>query len=83
MVHEESSSYAETSSYAITASYVLGGNTNNSYREAVTGATSYTITHNLNENFPIVQAYEQVSLSQEIPAAVISTSANDSRYYLY
>jgi len=76
VVHEESSSYAETSSYAITASYVLGGNTNNSYREAVTGATSYTITHNLNENFPIVQAYEQVSLSQEIPAAVISTSAN-------
>ena len=68
-----------TSSYALTASYALnggGGSTNNSYREAVTGATSYTITHNLNENFPIVQAYEQVSLSQEIPAAVISTSAN-------
>ena len=76
VVHEESSSYAETSSYAITASYVLGGNTNNSYREAVTGATSYTITHNLNENFPIVQAYEQVSLSQEIPSAIISTGAN-------
>ncbi|MGY8868148.1 MAG: hypothetical protein ACKVJK_21280, partial [Methylophagaceae bacterium] len=76
VVHEESSSYAETSSYAITASYVLGGNTNNSYREAVTGATSYTITHNLNENFPIVQAYEQVSLSQEIPSSVTSTGAN-------
>ena len=71
-----SASYALTSSHAITASYVLGGNTNNSYREAVTGTTSYTITHNLNENFPIVQAYEQVSLSQEIPSAVISTGAN-------
>ena len=72
-----SASYALTSSHAITASYVLGGgSTNNSYREAVTGTTSYTITHNLNENFPIVQAYEQVSLSQEIPSAIISTGAN-------
>ena len=68
-----------TSSYALTASYALnggGGGANNSYREAVTGAISYTITHNLNENFPIVQAYEQTSLSQEIPSSVTSTGAN-------
>ena len=68
-----------TSSYALTASYALnggGGSANNSYREAVTGAISYTITHNLNENFPIVQAYEQTSLSQEIPSSVTSTGAN-------
>ena len=78
ITYEVSSSYSQTSSYALTASYVLGGgsSTNNSYREAVTGTTSYTITHNLNENFPIVQAYEQVSLSQEIPSAIISTGAN-------
>ena len=79
ITYEVSSSYSQTSSYALTASYALtggGGSTNNSYREAVTGTTSYTITHNLNENFPIVQAYEQVSLSQEIPSSVTSTGAN-------
>ena len=68
-----------TSSYALTASYALnggGGGSNNSYREAVTGNTSYTITHNLNETFPIVQAYEQISLSQEIPSSVTSTGVN-------
>ena len=78
IVHEVSSSYAQTSSYAVTASYVLSDSIVNptSYREAVTGTTSYTITHNLNENFPIVQAYEQTSLSQEIPSSITSTGAN-------
>ena len=65
-----------TSSYALTASYVLSDSTNNSYRESVSGTTTYTIVHNLNENFPIVQAYELASLSQEIPQSVTSTNAS-------
>lgn len=78
IVHELSSSYSQTSSYAVTASYVLSNSIVNptSYREAVSGATSYTITHNLNQDFPIVQAYEQTSLSQEIPSSVTSTGVN-------
>ena len=70
------SSYAITSSYALTASYVLSDSTNSSYRESVSGTTTYTIVHNLNENFPIVQAYELASLSQEIPQSVTSTNAS-------
>ena len=69
-----SSSYSLTSSYALTASHVIGGD--RSYREAVTGTTAYTITHGLDEDFPIVQAYEQVTLAQEIPSGVVSTGVN-------
>ena len=65
-----------TSSYALTASYLISGVSNNSYREAVSGNTTYTITHNLNENYPIVQSYEQSSLSQEIPLSIVSTGVN-------
>ena len=70
-----SASYSLTSSYAVTASHVLGVS-NTSYREAVTGTTSYSITHNLDEAYPLVQAYELTTLAQEIPSAIVSTGVN-------
>ena len=70
-----SASYSLTSSYAQTASYVLGVS-NTSYRQSVTGTTSYAITHNLDEAYPLVQAYETTTLSQEIPSAIVSTGVN-------
>jgi len=52
---------------AETASYI-----NNTYKQNVTGGTVYAITHNLSEEFPIVQAYESTTRAQEIPASVVS-----------
>ena len=52
---------------AVTASYV-----NNTYKQDVAGGTVYAITHNLGEEFPVVQAYEQTTRAQEIPASVVS-----------
>ena len=45
------------------------------YKETVSGATSFNIDHNLDEEYPIVQAYNN-SKFQVIPASVFSSSAN-------
>lgn len=45
-------------------------------REAVSGASTYTITHNLNEDFPIVQIYDN-NKNQVIPANITSSNANN------
>jgi hypothetical protein len=45
------------------------------YRETITGNTSYTITHNLNEDYPVVQVYD-TNKEQVIPAKVKSTTVN-------
>jgi len=51
------------------------GLTGRAYRESISGATSYAITHSLNEDYPIVQVYSS-SRAMVIPAEVITTSAN-------
>jgi hypothetical protein len=45
------------------------------YREALSGASSYTISHNLNEDYPVVQVYDS-GKSQVIPGSITSTNAN-------
>jgi len=45
------------------------------FEQTLTGDTSYTITHNLNEDYPIVQVYDN-SKFQVIPASVKVTNAN-------
>ena len=47
-----------------------------SYREDVTGASFYTITHNLNESYPFVQAWNTSNNTQEQPLDIESTSVN-------
>ena len=66
------SSSVATSSFALTASYVDG----NTYRENVTGATTYTITHNLDETFPVVQTYDTATNRMVLPDYVESQNAN-------
>lgn len=44
-------------------------------KETVSGASSYTITHNLNEDFPIVQVYD-TDKNQVIPGSISSSNAN-------
>ena len=47
-----------------------------SYREDVTGASFYTITHNLDERYPFVQAWNTSNNTQEQPVDIESTSVN-------
>ena len=47
-----------------------------SYREDVSGNSVYVITHSLNEDYPIVQAWNTSTKIQEIPSIVESLSAN-------
>ena len=46
------------------------------YKTSVSGNSTYTITHNLNEEYPIVQAWNTSSKRQEIPSIIESTSVN-------
>ena len=46
------------------------------YKEDVSGNSTYTITHNLNEEYPIVQAWNTSTKRQEIPSIIESTSVN-------
>lgn len=48
-----------------------------SYREDVSGASFYTITHNLNESYPFVQAWNTSNNTMELPTDIESTSANE------
>lgn len=47
-----------------------------SYTEIVTGASAYTVTHNLQEEFPIVQVYESGSNLQVLPQNIQSINTN-------
>ena len=60
------------SEHAITASYVV----NQTYKENVTGANTYTIIHNLGEQYPIVQSYDTATNVMVIPSEVTASSAN-------
>jgi len=45
------------------------------YEESITGASSYAITHNLDEQYPIVQVYNS-SNEQVIPASITANTVN-------
>ena len=46
------------------------------YKEIVSGSSTYSLEHNLNEEYPIVQAYNTSTKRQEVPSIVESTSSN-------
>jgi len=46
------------------------------HKENVSGASSYEVTHNLNEQYPIVQAWNTSTSQQEVPTSITSDSAN-------
>jgi hypothetical protein len=47
------------------------------YKETVSGNSTYNITHSLDEEYPIVQAWNTVSKLQEIPSTVQSINSNE------
>ena len=61
-----------------TGSFVGDGSgiTGLTYRESVSGNSSYTITHNLNENYPFVQCWNTSNGNMEIPASISTSNAN-------
>ena len=46
------------------------------HKETVSGASSYTVTHNLNEQYPIVQCWNTSTSQQEVPVSITTNSVN-------
>ena len=46
------------------------------YEESISGNTSYTLTHNLGEDYPIVQVYD-TNKFQTIPGIISASTANE------
>jgi hypothetical protein len=46
------------------------------HKETVTGASSYVIDHNLNEQYPIVQVWNTATSKQELPNSITTNSVN-------
>jgi hypothetical protein len=46
------------------------------YKETVSGNSTYLITHSLDEEYPLVQAWNTSNKRQELPSIIESTSAN-------
>ena len=66
------------SGYVVVAKggHIIANEDLTSYREDVSGNTTYTITHNLNEEYPLVQAWNTSTKLQEIPSSIESVSVN-------
>ena len=47
-----------------------------SYKQDVSGSSTYAVSHSLNEEYPIVQAWNTSTKKQELPSIVESTSIN-------
>jgi hypothetical protein len=52
------------------------GEPRTSHTESVSGSNTYTVTHNLGDQYPIVQVYETGSNLQVIPESIQSLSTN-------
>lgn len=46
------------------------------YTQAISGSSSYTVNHNLNAEWPLVQVYDSASRAQFVPQSVVSVNAN-------
>jgi hypothetical protein len=46
------------------------------HKETVSGASSYAVTHNLNESYPIVQCWNTGTSQQELPVSITTNSVN-------
>ena len=57
-------------------------NVNPLHKELITSVTSSTITHNLGEEFPIVQLYESASRNVIIPETIKSIDENSTQVVL-
>ena len=46
------------------------------YTQVISGSSSYTVNHNLNAEWPLVQVYDSASRAQFVPQSVVSVNAN-------
>jgi len=86
----DSVSIVDTSSINLTFAATSSGNvviaggaidattvtTATTYTQAISGSSSYTVTHNLNAEWPLVQVYESASRAQFVPQSVVSVNAS-------
>jgi hypothetical protein len=72
--------YLDYTNFTNIPSGIVSGSTQitnlTTYAVNVSGNSTYTITHNLNEEYPIVQAWNTSTKRQELPSIIESTSAN-------
>jgi hypothetical protein len=54
----------------------VGGASPNTYKTTISGNTSYTINHNLAEDYPLVQVYQSGSKRQVVPEDIISLNSS-------
>lgn len=52
------------------------GEPRTTYKQLITGSNNYTVTHNLNEDYPLVQVYESGSKIQVLPETVKSLTSS-------
>lgn len=66
------------SGYVVVAKggHIIANEDLTSHREDVSGSSTYTITHNLDEEFPLVQSWNTSTKLQEVPSSVESLTAN-------
>ena len=55
--------------------YVSASAVATNYKETISGASTYAITHSLNEDYPLVQVYNS-DREMVIPASIITSTAN-------
>lgn len=69
-----SGSNATLSSLYVTGNISVQGSVAR-YDQSISGNSSYTINHNLNEDYPIVQVYD-TDKHQVLPSSITASSAN-------
>jgi hypothetical protein len=54
----------------------VGGASPNTYKTTISGNSTYTINHNLAEDYPLVQVYQSGSKRQVVPEDIISLNSS-------
>lgn len=76
---ESGSYYLDYSNFTNIPSGIISGSQQidslTRYEQSITGNTQYTVTHNLNEDYPIVQVYDTDKL-QVLPGIISASNSN-------
>ena len=77
---EDGTYYLNYGNFTSVPSGIVSGSTQitdlTTHKETVSGASSYAVDHNLNEQYPIVQAWNTATSKQELPNSITTNSVN-------
>ncbi len=78
--NEFSKTYGVNGSNVLFSNGIVSGSSQitdlKTHKETVSGASSYAVDHNLNEQYPIVQAWNTGTSQQELPTSITTNSVN-------